>query len=98
MFLSSSLFVAAVLLAWAGALAVLSRRRNRLTSLPDSAVGRDRRHRDRGASALEWAVISAILVTAAVIIGGVIYTVVDNKSNDIKACGALGANAESCEQ
>jgi Flp pilus assembly pilin Flp len=58
-----------------------------------------RRHRDdRGASALEWAVISAILVTAAVIIGGVIYNVVQDKSNQIESCGALGADAQSCTQ
>jgi len=88
--ISSTLFVALLLGVWAGALAVLSRHRSR-------AQG-SRRWGDRGASALEWAVISAILVTAAVIIGGVIYNVVSNKSDDIQACGSLGASAESCEQ
>ena len=84
MALSSTLFVAVLLGVWASALAVLTRGR--------------RRRDDCGASALEWAVISAILVTAAVIIGGVIYNVVSDKSKDIQACGSLGASAESCEQ
>lgn len=84
--LSSTLFVAVLLSVWAAALAVMSRHRGR------------RRRGDHGASALEWAVISAILVTAAVIIGGVIYNVVSDKSDAIEACGSLGANAESCEQ
>jgi hypothetical protein len=42
---------------------------------------------DRGASALEWAIIAAISVVIATIIGAVIYNVVQNKSNDIQKCG-----------
>jgi Flp pilus assembly pilin Flp len=100
MSLSSTLFVAILLGVWASALAVLSRHRGRSVALGSDAHRAARRQRrdDRGASALEWAVISAILVTAAVIIGGVIYNVVSNKSDDIQACGSLGASAESCEQ
>jgi hypothetical protein len=61
---------------------------------PRGRSGRGRR--DAGASALEWAVISAILITAAVLIGGVIYNVVNEKKDDINSCGSLGADAQSC--
>jgi hypothetical protein len=64
----------------------------------DAARVPGRRMRDAGASALEWAVISAILITAAVVIGGVIYNVVSNKSDAIQACGSLGASAQNCDQ
>ena len=43
--------------------------------------------RDRGASALEWAIIAAISVVIATIIGAVVYNVVNNKSSDIEKCG-----------
>ena len=43
--------------------------------------------RDRGASALEWAIIAAITVVIASIIGAVVYNVVSNKSSDIQKCG-----------
>jgi hypothetical protein len=42
--------------------------------------------RDLGASALEWAIISAILVTASVLIGGIVYGVVKQKGDDLKQC------------
>jgi hypothetical protein len=42
--------------------------------------------RDLGATALEWAIISAILVTAAVLIGGIIYGVVQKKGSDLQKC------------
>jgi hypothetical protein len=42
---------------------------------------------DRGASALEWAIIAAISVVIATIIGAVVYNVVSNKSSDIQKCG-----------
>lgn len=42
---------------------------------------------DRGASALEWAIIAAITVVIASIIGAVVYNVVSNKSSDIQKCG-----------
>ena len=51
---------------------------------------------DRGATALEWAVISAILVTAAVLVGGIVYTVVQNKSTAIQRCGNAGVTAAGC--
>ncbi len=42
--------------------------------------------RDLGASALEWAIISAILVTAAVLIGGIIYNVIQSKGDELEQC------------
>jgi hypothetical protein len=52
--------------------------------------------RDLGASALEWAIISAILVTAAVLIGGIVYKVVADKGKILEDCGgkSIGAGAE----
>lgn len=48
---------------------------------------------DRGATALEWAVISAILVTAAVLVGGIVYTVVQDKSKALNDCGSVTVGA-----
>jgi ABC-type Fe3+ transport system permease subunit len=93
--------MAALLAAWAAALYGVSRYSPRRGWRRSAAVGGTARTRagrrgDRGASALEWAIISAILVTAAVIIGGVIYNVVKNKSDQIEQCGSLGAEAQNC--
>lgn len=52
--------------------------------------------RDRGASALEWAIISAILVTAAVLIGGVIYNVVQDKGNTLEQCANQPVGTAGC--
>lgn len=52
--------------------------------------------RDLGASALEWAIISAILVTAAVVIGGVIYRVVQTKSATLETCANQPVGAAGC--
>jgi hypothetical protein len=51
---------------------------------------------DLGASALEWAVISAILVTAAVIIGGIVYHAVQTKGKAIEQCANQGPGATQC--
>lgn len=42
--------------------------------------------RDAGASALEFAIIGAIVVVAASVIGAVIYNIVDTKSTNLKSC------------
>lgn len=52
--------------------------------------------RDRGASALEWAIISAILVTAAVLIGGIIYNVVQDKGSQLENCANQPVGAKNC--
>ncbi len=51
---------------------------------------RCRRDNQWGASAIEWAIISAIVVTAAVLIGGAIKAAVDGKKNDM--CNQEGIN------
>lgn len=60
--------------------------------LVDVLVGRlqalrERENRDLGASALEWAIIAAISVVIATIIGTVVYNIVSKKSTDITNCG-----------
>jgi hypothetical protein len=52
--------------------------------------------RDLGASALEWAIISAILVTAAVFIGGIVYTVVKQKGTDLEKCANQPVGSAGC--
>jgi hypothetical protein len=52
--------------------------------------------RDLGASALEWAIISAIVVTAAVIIGGIIYNVVKTKGDTLEKCANQPVGAKNC--
>jgi len=42
--------------------------------------------RDRGASALEWAIIAAVTVLMVSVIGGVIYNIVDAKSEKLQDC------------
>ncbi|QFG21797.1 hypothetical protein [Actinomadura sp. WMMB 499] len=44
---------------------------------------RDEDERSRGASAIEWAIITAILAAIAIAIGGVIMTKVQDKANSI---------------
>jgi Flp pilus assembly pilin Flp len=41
---------------------------------------------ERGASVLEWALIAAVVVVAASIIGAVIFNIVTKKSNDLESC------------
>ncbi len=52
------------------------------------------RNSDRGASALEWAIIAAVSVVIATIIGTVIYNVVKTKGSAINKCAnvAPGSN------
>lgn len=42
--------------------------------------------RDRGASALEWAIIAAISVVIATIIGAIVYNVVQTKATAVQNC------------
>ena len=48
---------------------------------------RDDDTRDRGASAIEWAIIAAITVVAAVGIGAIVYNIVTKKSATLQKCG-----------
>lgn len=51
--------------------------------------------RERGASALEWAIIAAIVVVAATAIGAVVYKVVTANADKVQNCGNLPAGS-SC--
>lgn len=50
------------------------------------AALREEENRDLGASALEWAIIAAISVVIASIIGAVVYNVVSDKGNSLQDC------------
>jgi Flp pilus assembly pilin Flp len=41
---------------------------------------------DEGASALEWAIIAAILVVAATTIGAIIFNIVKDKGSTLEQC------------
>lgn len=55
----------------------------------------DGEDRELGASALEWAIIAAISVVMATVIGAVIYNVVSTKSTNISNCANQPVNT-SC--
>ena len=50
--------------------------------------------RDLGASALEWAVIAAVVVVAASLIGGAVFNIVKSKSADLTKCSAVAVGTE----
>jgi hypothetical protein len=52
--------------------------------------------RDLGASALEWAIIAAVVVVAASVIGGVIYNIVDTKSQQLEECANQPIGSAGC--
>ncbi len=58
------------------------------------ATLREDENRDLGASALEWAIIAAISVVIASIIGAVVYNVVKDKGTKLHDCAnqAVGAS------
>jgi Flp pilus assembly pilin Flp len=47
---------------------------------------REDTEKDRGASAIEWAIIAALSVAMAVIIGVVVYNVVNTQKGNISNC------------
>lgn len=47
-----------------------------------------------GASVLEWALIAAVVVVAAALIGSVVYNLVDQKSADIEKCGNVAPGSQ----
>jgi Flp pilus assembly pilin Flp len=53
--------------------------------------------RDVGASALEWAIIAAIAVVIASIVGYAVYNVVDTKSTNITDCGNQPVGSAACK-
>lgn len=55
-----------------------------------------RRVRDAGASALEFAIIAAIVVIAASVIGAVIFKIVEDKSLKLEQCANQPIGAPKC--
>lgn len=52
-----------------------------------AAAARARAYRSEiGATVLEWALIAAVVVVAASIIGGVIFNIVQDKSSELEDC------------
>jgi hypothetical protein len=54
--------------------------------------------RDLGASALEWAIIAAIAVVIASVIGAVIYNVVKDKGGSIQKCAKVAVDSSCSNQ
>lgn len=55
------------------------------------------RSRDqRGASVLEWAMIAAVVVLAASLIGGVIFSIVQDKGNELEQCANQPTGSANC--
>lgn len=46
--------------------------------------------RERGASALEWALIAAVVVVAAALIGSAVYNVIQQRAAQVSTCGSVG--------
>ncbi|MEX2292014.1 MAG: hypothetical protein WD794_17015 [Mycobacteriales bacterium] len=65
-----------------------------LTGRTTRRVGRGAR--DAGASALEFAIIAAIVVVAASVIGAVIYNIVDTKSTQLDNCANQPIGSAQC--
>ena len=51
--------------------------------------------RDAGASALEWAIIAAVVVVAASVIGGAVYKIVQTRSTALETCATV-AVGDAC--
>ncbi|WP_432564536.1 hypothetical protein [Kineococcus sp. SYSU DK003] len=52
--------------------------------------------RDAGASALEWAIIAAVVVVAASLIGGAIFKIVQDKSAQLESCAGSAIGGAAC--
>ncbi|GAB7190329.1 hypothetical protein NUM3379_10350 [Kineococcus sp. NUM-3379] len=61
-----------------------------------SRAARARGERDLGASALEFAIIAAVVVVAASVIGGIIYNIVQAKSAQLQTCANQPIGAAAC--
>lgn len=67
-----------------------------LATLTGQLRGRLGRGRDRGSSALEFAIIAAIVVIAASVIGAVVYNIVDTKSQQLNDCANQPIGSAAC--
>ncbi|WP_432506992.1 hypothetical protein [Kineococcus arenarius] len=69
---------------------VLARVRSTLVARGRRAAAGDR---DAGASALEWAIIAAVVVVAASVIGGVVFNIVKTKGADLEKCASVAVGS-----
>ncbi len=46
--------------------------------------------RDRGASVIEWVIISAVLVILVGVVGGILYTKINSAANAVNLAPAVG--------
>jgi Flp pilus assembly protein TadG len=46
--------------------------------------------RDRGASVIEWVIISAVLVILVGVVGGILYTKISSAANAVNLAPAVG--------
>lgn len=67
-----------------------------LVLLRDRTTGTLGTARDRGASAIEFAIIAAVVVVAASVIGGVIFNIVQDKSTQLDQCANQPIGSEAC--
>ena len=51
---------------------------------------------DLGASALEWAIIAAVVVVAASVIGGIVFNIVQTKSDQLEQCATQPVGSAAC--
>jgi Flp pilus assembly pilin Flp len=56
---------------------------NQITFLRIMLAGRLAARGERGATAVEWVVITALLIVIAVTVGGIILTKLQNKANSL---------------
>lgn len=64
-----------------------------LSALRDRLRRAVRASRDAGASALEFAIIAAVVVVAASVIGAVVYNIVQDKGDQLEQCANQPAGA-----
>jgi Flp pilus assembly pilin Flp len=60
-------------------------------------VERARSEEDRGASAIEWVVIAAVVVSIVGIVGGILYTALRDRAQDVERCIDGVDGSEACE-
>lgn len=75
---------------------------NYVQFLTDVLIGRvqdlrSAERRERGASALEWAIIAAIAVVIASIVGYAVYNAVNNQTATIDKCGSQPVGSPGCK-
>lgn len=60
-------------------------------------VARARAAEDRGASAIEWVVIAAVVVAIISVVGGILYNALQDRANDVEDCISGINGSQNCE-